>query len=86
MVEFDFVKMRAAVEQRNARVAAERDQALTALDDALGELAEAKVAVSEALLDALDMGVPEEPLRTKLGVSHATFWRRIKAAREGAAA
>jgi len=77
------VKARLATgEARQARREVERQAAIAALADALNRLDAAQERVEVALVSALDQEVPEIPLRELLGVSHATFWRRVKAARE----
>jgi hypothetical protein len=80
-----FAKRRQAVEaqreqaRREVAVAAERRNELEAA------LREAESHLNLALAAAVESGMKETPLRELVGGSHATFWRRVKAAREAVA-
>ena len=50
--------------------------------NALNQLDAAQQRVDVSLVDAMKLRVPANELRELLGISHATFWRRVKAARE----
>jgi hypothetical protein len=69
-----------------ARRHAEQARALRAVARARRRLGEAQAQLDAALVAAVSQHARSSELRETLGgVTHATFWRRVKAAREAVA-
>lgn len=75
-------KAKARIEADRERTLVELARALNGLDGAQEALNAARERVDVALVKAANLHVPELQLRDLLGWTHATFWRRVKAARE----
>jgi hypothetical protein len=65
-----------------ARRKVEQDQAFGDLVAALNGLEAAQERADAALVNAADLHVPSDELRALFGVSTATLWRKVKAAKE----
>ena len=86
----DSNRSRARARQRRL---AEQAKALRDLSTALNRLATAqerldaaKKDVDAALLRVMDLRAPAREAMALLGVSHATYWRRVRAVRESTSA
>lgn len=76
--------MRAAASKQGRRLEAMREQAQRDLVAAIEERARADAEIDRALLAAHELGIKADVLVATLGVSHATYFRRVKAAQEKA--